>query len=355
MADETNPPLRQSDMSEEPQPSEKRDAQRPPPAKPAAALVIPSGLAKRLAWFGLRLAISYTLVAITVESLSPLLEVLIARGARNLLAFVSSPYYLKTIQWVQEAYGVTTWIGPLQDGFQLPSLQFVFAFSIGYVLALPGMLRADYWLRALAVVLLSYFVCAISVAIVADARLTAALARLELAMQPAWRAEIVGLLQYSLWMLTVRLYPLVMVVVLTYESGAFRTVTAPDRITRGLRYAGLGGLAVLLAITLGFDGVVERRIETVEAESMTKRIETLAKTHPDIGPGLVNLAQHMLKQRNQRGGLQIYRRALDHLEGAERRKALADYNRLHEAYKQRLLEDAKARREGRRQGEDATP
>ncbi len=338
-------------MSEEPTPSENRDADKaskPSTARPGSgALLISSDLAKQLGWFVLRLAVSYTVVAIAVENLSPLLEVLIARAARNLLAFVSAPHYLKTIEWVQGAYAVTSWIGPMQDGFKLPSLSFVFAFSIGYVLALPGFFTRNYWLRAFAVVLLSFFVCAASVAIVADARLTTAFGKLEIVVQPAWRAGLTNLLQYYLWMLTVRLYPLVMVIVLTYESGAFRQVSGPDRAVRSMRIVGAASLAVLLAITLGFDSAAERRIVDVSAESMSKRTEALADTNPDLGRGLVNLAEHMLRQRNQRGALQIYRRALEHLKGAEHREVLENYNRIHADFKERLLEDAKARREQR--------
>ncbi|MDP6981159.1 MAG: hypothetical protein QF570_21580 [Myxococcota bacterium] len=333
-------------MSEESNPSENHGAAKQPSStRPGSGTLLVSGdLAKQLAWFVLRLLVSYTVVAIAVESLSPLLEVLIARAARNLLAFVSSPYYLKTIGSVDEAYAVTSWIGPLQDGFKLPSLSFVFAFSIGYVLALPGILRGDYWLRAVAVVFLSFFVCAISVAIVADARLTTAFEKLEIVVQPAWRAGLANFLQYYLWMLTVRLYPLVMVIVLTWESGAFRKVSGPDHSVRSMRIAGAAGLALLLAIAIGFDSAAERRIVDVAAESMSKRTESLSEMNPDLGMGLVNLATHMLRQRNQRGALQMYRQALDHLEGPERRKVLADYNRIHADFKERMLEDAKARR-----------
>ncbi len=311
------------------------------------AALIPTDLAKQFAWFGVRLVVSYSVVAVVVDGLSPLLEVLIARGARNLLASVSSPYYLKTIEWVQEGFAVSTWIGPLRDGFKLPSLSFIFSFAIGYVLALPGFLGAAYWLRALAVVLTSFFVCSLAVAIVSDARLTAALGQLEIAMQPAWRASASNFVQFYLWMLTVRLYPMLMVVLLTWESGAFRKVPRASTAVRRFRTVAVASLALLLVIAMSFDPFAERRIERVEAESMTERIEAIALTTPDLGRGLVKLAEHMHRQRDTRGALQIYRRALDQLEGAERREVLETYNRIHESFKEQLLEDSKARRSQR--------
>jgi len=323
------------------------ESAKPAPAKAPGANLIPSGLARQLAWFVLRLAVSYTAVAIAIEGLSPLLDVLIARTARNLLAFVSSPYYLKTIDWLPQGYAVTTWIGPLQDGFDLPSLSFVFAFAIGYVFALPGMFRRDYWLRGLFVIALSFFVCATSVAIVADARLSTALSRLDISMIPQWRMQAVQFLQYYLWMLTVRLYPLVMVILLTWESGAFREQRPSDAMVRRLRVVAVGGVGLLLAISLGFDSFANRRIETIDAEPLSQRIEALAAESPDIGPGLVKLAEHMHKGRNVGGALWTYRYALDHLEGEERRKAREAYDRLHEGFKARLLEDSKARRKQR--------
>lgn len=311
-------------------------------------LTIPPATTRQLAWFVLRLVITYTLVAMAIQALSPLIDILIARGARNLLAFVSSPYYLQTIEFYEEGYGVTTWIGPLRDGFKLPSLMFVFAFSIGYVIALPGFFGWKYWVRAAAVILISYFVCALSVAIVADARLIASFHQLGIELQPAWRANTSSFLQHYLWMLTVRLYPLVMVIGLTLESGAFRAAApGSSRALRVLRGSVAGALALLLAVVLGFDSTANERIARVEHESISKRVEGLEALNPDLGTGLVNLAEFLLKQRNQRAALNVYRIAFDHLDGPARRKAIESYDRIHEAVMQQMLDDAKRRREQR--------
>ncbi len=314
--------------------------------KNPAELKIPPGVARQLAWFIARLAITYSLVAVAIEALSPLLDLLIARGARNLLGFASSPYYLKTIEFHQEGYAATTWIGPLRDGFKLPSLMFVFAFSIGYVLALPGFTTWQYWVRTLVVVLISYFVCALSVAIVADARLMTTFSKLGIVLQPEWRWTTMTFLQHSLWMLTVRLYPLVMVIVLTLESGAFRSKPlAPSRGLRALRSGVAGVLVILLAIALGFDAIAERRITRIGQESISKRVEGLEQYNPDLGEGLVNLAEFLLKQRNHRASLNVYRLAFDHLDGTARHKAIEDYDRIHAVVKEQMLEEAKRRRD----------
>jgi len=316
--------------------------------KNPAPLKISSDTAKQIMWFAVRLVISYALVAMALDRVSPWVEILVARGARNLLAFVSSPYYLKTIEWADAGYAVTTWIGPLRDGFKLPSLMFVFAFSIGYVLALPGFFSWQYWVRSLAVVLVSFFVCALAVAIVADARLTTAFLKLDIVLQPAWRSNLASVLQTNLWMLSVRLYPLMMVVALTLESGAFRSpARAASRRLRIARSCTASILLLLLAITLGFDPLVERRIRAVESESRTKHVESLEARNPKLGLGLVKLADFLLEQRNPRASLNVYRLALDHLAGPERREALEDYNRIHQKFKQDLLEQAKQRKKAR--------
>ena len=54
--------------------------------KNPAPLKISSDTAKQIMWFAVRLVISYALVAMALDRVSPWVEILVARGARNLLA-----------------------------------------------------------------------------------------------------------------------------------------------------------------------------------------------------------------------------------------------------------------------------
>ena len=298
-----------------------------------------------LGWFLFRLTVASAIVSFAIWYARIPLEHLIARGARNLLALASSPYYLKTIEFVDGGYGFTSWIGPLRGGFKLPSLLFTFGFPIAYAFALPGLFTRRYWLRAIAVVLISYFVCAIAVAIVSDARLTATFLQFGITLQPEWRHDISRFVQYYLWMFTVRLYPLLMVIILALVSDQFRNKPrdVPSRALRVLNWTLATALASLLIVTIGFDSTINARIERVENESVRVRLASIEEANPELGLGLFELGQFLEKQRNWKRSFEAYRFAVDRLRGKPRKLARKARDRVHEQIMLELLEDVEPR------------
>lgn len=317
----------------------------------APGLSIQSETVRQVVQFSIRLVAAYAVIIALIQLMTPLIELLIARGARNLLGLVSSQYYLKTIEFIDGGYAFTTWIGPLRGGFKLPTLLFTFGFPIGYAMALPGFSTLRYWLRTLVVVLISYFVCAISVAIVCETRLTATFMQFGIVLQPEWRRELAIFAQYYLWMFTVRLYPLVTVVILTLVSGQFRHRGAglPGSSRHVLGWSVAVTLCLLLVASVGFDHVAEARIQRVARESIFRRLDGLEKLNPEIGPGLVKLAEYSLRQRNDRAAVNAYRLAVEHLAGAALREARTQRNLVHERIKAAMLEELPFRGEGGKQ------
>jgi hypothetical protein len=318
-------------------------------------LSIPPDALKTVARFSLRLLVAYAFLVAIIQIMTPLIELLIARGARNLLGMVSSAYYLKTIEFIDGGYAFSTWIGPLRGSFRLPTLLFTFGFPIGYAISLPGFTTGRYWLRLIAVILTSYFVCAISVAVVSDARLTSTFLQFGITLQPEWRIEVSRFAQYYLWMFTVRLYPLLMVVLLALVSGQFRgrTTSSSRRVNRLVGWSAGIVLALLSTACVGFDSTANERIQAVAAESITNRLDGLEELNPDIGPGLVELAEYLVKQENDRAAMNAYRLALTKLEGGPARRAQFQLRVVHERIKSEMLEAARRRREGE-DPEDAT-
>lgn len=311
-------------------------------------LSIPPDALKTVVRFLLRLLAAYAVVVAMIQFMTPLLEILIARGARNLLGLVSSQYYLKTIEFIQDGYAFTTWIGPLRGSFRLPTLLFTFGFPIGYALSLPGFFTGRYWLRTLAVILTSYFVCAISVAVVCDGRLTSTFLQFGITLQPEWRIEVSRFAQYYLWMFTVRLYPLSMIILLALVSGQVRhrATNSPQRVNRIPGWCAAVVLALLLTACVGFDFAATKRMQTVEAESISRRLDGLEELNPRIGPGLVKLAEYLVKQENDRAAINAYRLAATKLRGGARRAAQIQLDIVHARIKAEMLERARRRREG---------
>ncbi len=330
--------------------------EQPENTQASPTLSIPPGIVKTVALFLVRLVVAYAVVAGTIQFLGPIIEVWIARGARNLLGLVSSPYYLMTIEFIEGGYAYTTWIGPLRGAFKTPNLLFTFGFPIGYAMALPGLFTLRYWLRLLVVVLLSYFVCAICVAIICDTRITSAFKQLGIVLQPEWRHALVRFAQYYMWMFTVRLYPLLTVVILAFVSGQLQRHSAqtPRRIQRVLQRTAIGVLCLLLAVCVGFDPVMDARIDSIAKESSARHLDGLEELNSDIGPGLVKLAEFLTKHGNDRAAINNYRLALEYLEGEQRLEALTQRNLVHERIKAEMLEESRYRRE-LRERHGATP
>lgn len=308
---------------------------------------MPPETVREIGYFALRLASAGVLITALIQYSTPMIEVLIARGARNLLALVSSQYYIKTIEFIQGGYAFTTWIGPLRGAFKLPTLLFTFGFPISYALALSGASTLRYWRRLFSVVLISYFVCAIAVAIICDGRLTSSFMRFDIALQPEWRRELAQTAQYYMWMLTVRLYPVVMLLALALLSGQFRRQRSISRhpVIRALKWSVAGAVAVLLLATAGFDAATTARITSVRNESVANRINGLEELNPDLGPGLVKLAEWFINNGNNRAALNAYRWAAPLLKGPDRADALSEQVFLREQIKQEMS------RAVRRQGE----
>lgn len=323
--------------------TEPTDQSAPPPG-----LSIPPDALETVVRFLLRLLVAYAVVVAMIQIITPLLEILIARGARNLLGLVSSQYYLKTIEFIDDGYAFTTWIGPLRGSFRLPTLLFTFGFPIGYALSLPGFFTGRYWLRTLAVTLISYFVCAISVAVICDVRLTSTFLQFGITLQPEWRIAVSRSAQSYLWMFTVRLYPFAMVILLALVSGQLRrrATHSPQRVNRILGWCVAIALALLLTACVGFDSTATQRIQTVEGESITKRLEGLEELNHEIGPGLVKLAEYLVKQDNDRAAMNAYRLAATKLKGGALRAARIQLDIVHERIKAEMLEEARLRREG---------
>jgi hypothetical protein len=315
-----------------------------------ASQLIPTASLAKVLPFLVRLVVAYLVVTAAVQILAPVIEVLIARGARNLLGLISSPYYIKSIDFIEDGYAFTTWIGPLRGSFKVPSLLFTFGFPIGYVLALPGFFTARYWLRAATVVMLSYFVCTISVAILCDARLTASFLQFGITLQPEWRQEGSRFIKNYLWMFTVRLYPLLSVIVLALISGQFRSQhNAPTHPTVRIFNAAVVAIVLaLLVATIGSNSAMNERIEAIERESILNRVDGLEELNADIGPGLIKLAEFLAKQNNARSSLNAYRLAIDNLEGEARRKAKNTHAIRLELFKAELLEESQGRRDRRK-------
>jgi hypothetical protein len=296
--------------------------------------------------FALRLAVASVLITALVLYATPLIEMLIARGARNLLALVSSQYYLKTIEFINGGYVFETWIGPLRGAFKLPTLLFTFGFPIGYAMALPGVSTRRYWMRLLTVVLISYFVCTITVALICDGRLTSTFSKIGLSLQPEWRREFARTAQQYMWMFTMRLYPLVMVVAMALLSGQFRRQNSISRLpaVRVLKGCTAGSLTLLVIACVGFDAPASDRIKAVSRQSIHDRLEGLEELNEDLGPGLVKLAEWLLKQGNDRAAFNAYRLALPHLEGKVMIEARQEQIYVHERIKEEMLEKARLRR-----------
>lgn len=315
------------------------------PTSPSSGLTLPPDTLEIVGWFVFRLAVTLIIVAALVSLLSEPLQLLIARGARNLLAMVSSQYYLKTIEYIDGGYLFTTWYGPLRGGFQLPTLLFSFGFPIACVLAIPGVFTLRYWLRGLTMVLIAFYVCVIAVAVVSDARLTSTFVQFGISLQPEWRHEFSRFIQYYLWMFTVRLYPLLMVIILVLVSDPFRLNPRrkPSKLLRVLNVVVVGVLAILVAATIGFDSVANERIETVRGESIGQRFNDIAASNPTLPNGLVKLGEFLEKQRNFEGALNAYRLAVPKLKGRPRKLARRARDRVHEQIKADLLKGSQER------------
>jgi hypothetical protein len=301
---------------------------------------------RSLAWFLLRLAVSGAVVTYTIWFCQAPLEHLIARGARNWLALASSPYYLQTLEHIDGAYAFTSWLGPLRGGFKLPSLLFTFGFPIAYAFALRGISTLRYWLRGTVVVLVSYFVCVFSVAIVSDARLTATFLQLEITLQPEWRYEATHFVQYYLWMLTVRLYPLLSVIILAVVSDQFRSTPRdhPLRAVRTFNMAATVLVCASLLVTVGSNSTINARIERIENEPFANRLAPFEKQNPDLGMGLSELGKFLEKQRDLKGAHKAYRAAVPRLKGRPRKLARRSRDRIHQVIKDDLLKKADVRR-----------
>jgi len=301
---------------------------------------------RSFAWFLLRLAVSSAVITFAIWFALAPLEHLIARGARNWLALASSPYYLQTLEHVDGAYAFTSWLGPLRGGFKLPSLLFTFGFPIAYAFALRGISTRRYWLRGAVVVLVSYFVCVFSVAIVSDARLTASFLQLEIALQPEWRYEATRVVQSYLWMFTVRLYPLLSVIILAMVSDQFRSTPRehPVRAVRIFNKAAAVLVCASLLVTVGSNSTINARIERVENESFANRLAPFQAQNPDLGIGLSELGKFLEKQKDLKGALKAYRAAVPRLQGRPRKLARRSRDRIHEVIKADLLKKADDRR-----------
>ncbi len=308
---------------------------------------IPPETVREIGQFALRLASAGILVTALIQYSTPMLEVLIARGARNLLALVSSQYYFKTIEFIEGGYVFTSWIGPLRGSFKLPTLLFTFGFPISYALALSGASTLRYWRRLFTVVLISYFVCAIAVAIICDGRLTTSFMRFDIALQPEWRREFTQSVQYYMWMLTVRLYPVAMLLALALLSGQFRGQRSISRnpAVRALKWSVAGTLTVLLLATAGFDAAATARLTVVEKEPIHNRINGLEELNPDLGPGLAKLANWFIRNGNDRAALNVFRLATPLLKGPARADALSEQIFLREQIKEDMLRKKRRNRE----------
>jgi hypothetical protein len=309
---------------------------------------IPPDALKTVLQFSLRLLLAYAVLIGLIQLMTPLIELLIARGARNLLSIASSAYYLKTVEFIDGGYVFTTWIGPLLGSFKMPTLLFTLGFPIGYALSLPGIYTVRYWLQVLATVVTSFFVCAIAVAVVSDVRLTSTFLQFGITLQPEWRIEVSRFVGDHLWMFTVRLYPLLVVLVLALASGQIRQVSSSmiHRLNQVLGWGAVIVLVPLLIACIGYDSTANERLASVAEESISKRIEGLEKLNPKIGPGLVELAEYLVKQENDRAAMNMLRLAMTKLKGTARRNAQLQLDVVHERIKADMLEGARLRREG---------
>ena len=318
----------------------------PTPTSTDSGFTIPSETFKTVGWFAVRLTLSLVIVTTLMFFLGEPLHHLIARAGRNLLAMVSSQYYLMTIEYIDDGgFGVTTWFGPLRGGFKLPSLFFSFAFPLAYSLAIPGVFTLRYWLRNLAVILIGFFVCAISLAFVSDVRLTSLFLQFGISLQPDWRIDFSHYVSTNLWMYTTRFYPLMAIIILALESGQFRPSprSEPSKSVRVLHFAVLGVLVVLLALTIGFDSVANKRIEVVKNEPVARRFNDIAQYNPTLEVGLVKLGEYLENEQNFEGAHNAYRLAVTKLKGRPRKLARRARDRVHERIKADLLEGSQER------------
>ena len=156
-------------------------------------------------------------------------------------------------------------------------------------------------------------------------------------------------------MFTVRLYPLLMVVLLALVSGQFpgRATIASQRVNRLLAWSAGIVLTLLLTACVGFDSIANDRIRAVASKSIFDRLDGLEDLNPDIGPGLVELAEYLVEQENDRSAMNAYRLAVKKLEGGAARRAQFRLKVVHERIKAEMLESSRRRREGNDRGGEA--
>lgn len=243
---------------------------------------------------------------------------LIAWGAGNLIASLSSRYYLESLRAVADGFIVKSWMSPLQYGFELHSLLLGFGLPVAFALSLPGAASRGYWVRLLTTVLASYWIAVLVVALVADRSLISNFAAYGLELQPAWRRNFSQTVVSQLWAFTTVGFPFFVIMLLGPATGQlprdleryFGSSNRPHP-TRALML-----LSAILVLCIAVDPRVREGHRATGELNSRRYFEDIEALNPDhLGAGLIELAQSLETRGDLKAAINVYRVAKPHLTG----------------------------------------
>ena len=281
---------------------------------------------------------------------------LFAWGAQNLIASLSSNYYLHSLRAAREGFIVQSWMAPNQYGFELHTLMLGFGLPVAFALALPGASHRGYWVRLLTTVLASYLISVFVVGLVADRTLITNFAKFGLQLQPGWRVNFSQAVITQLWTFTTVGFPIFVVMILAPATGQL----SPDL----KKYFGsssgshpTGAMCVLCAIVvlgIALDPKVRSDHQATKETDTRRYFDDIEELNRDgFGAGLLSLGKSIAARGDVQAAVNTYKVAVRHLEGDVRVEAKKEFERLvGEQRKAKRIRRLKASERRRRRSTD---